>query len=351
MGKLFVWIGIIGLAWTLPAWAGFSYVNRCGGGEGPHPLINFSQDFPAKWIETEASVQDFSFSEKRDELLYRTTSNNVKAYYHSDGSKAEMGYSRYPLSQVIDEDLGLLAAQGFPAYSDFDPFGWKVFNVRPTRGGYQNLFWEKGTLYSLKRRSSDHYDIYQYRKGAASSQPHCWTSNLYPAEGHAYPYVYYYGQESDYYGIHLVVYTVDVRSCQIVHELEFGEPLAGRLQEVHVFPSLKAVAVKVDHPETNLLWYQSVQGCAYYNLNATPNSGSRLMVLNHENSLLGSFSLRDGLSLIDFSAQSRTRVPAFLQAKAMRGAYLTRDGRRLYLNPEANGEGPHPLLELTLPSH
>jgi len=337
-----------------PAIGQIDYVSRCGGGEGPHPLVDISDQFPsyANILEPHSGVEDFTYLESRSELVFRTTSGSLISRPEIGPSKV-LGCSSVPISPVVEEEKMYFSAKGRPFISGVRPFQWREYQVPSTRG-LTHLFWEGGYLYSLDRSTSStgQSHIYKYRPFEGHAKTICDISGLTPAEGHAFPHVYYYALRPRVAGPYLNVYTVDVRSCTIVHELEFAEPLVGKVLSVHRFEGLQAAAVEVDHPTQNLLWFQTDQGCGYYNLNNQKGiSDARLRVMNYKSPWMATFSPSQGLSLVNFALQNRARIPSLIRAKDVQNIYLTDTGERIFLNPLFESSSFRSLLEIKLPLH
>jgi len=328
-------------------------VPRCGGGGGPHPLSDISEMFPSstKILETDEGVQEFTFSEKRQTLYYRTDSNRFIERPLS-GASHEIGKSLLPLSRIMDEDYLLFAARGMAAVTARNPYQWRVFQG-PQAQTFGHVFFDKGVLYSqdIPKTWQNQSSIYQYRPFEGAAQRKCTLSNLIPASGNQFPLVFYYGVQFTSRGNILTVYDVDVRSCKIVHEVVFSDPIYSDILAVHRFADLGGIAVEVKHPTKNLMWYQAGIGCDFYNLNAgQQTSGSRLRVLNYKSPWMASFSSRDGLSLVNFALQNRARIP-ILSVEDVSYVYMTENGDRLFLNPKVAGLDARPLMEVTLPLH
>jgi len=354
--KLFYKLSVLSSLLTgmaIPAMGQVDYVSRCGGGEGPHPLFDISDQFPshANILVPHSGVEEFTYLESRSELVYRTKSGTLISRPEVGPSKT-LGCSAVPISPVVEEEKMYFSAKGLPFLSDTS-FQWREYQVPSTRG-LTHLFWESGSLYSLDRSvsSTGMSHIYKYRPFEGAAKNICNLTGLTPAEGHAFPYVYYYALRPRVTGPYLNVYTVDVRSCKIVHELEFAEPLMGKVLSVHRFEELKAAAVEVDHPTQNLLWFQTDKGCGYYNLNNQKGiSDARLRVMNYKSPWMATFSPSQGLSLVNFALQNRARIPSLIKARDIQSIYLTDTGDRIFLNPLFESSGFRSLLEIKLPLH
>lgn len=329
-------------------------VPRCGGGGGPHPLSDISELFPSstKIIETDEGVKEFTFSEKRQTLYYRTDSNRVIERPLA-GKATELGKSVFPLGRVMDENSLFFTAKGMPIITARDPFQWRIFQVDQSKS-FGHVFFEKGELYSqdIPTEWKNQTNIYRYRPFSGAAHKQCLITNLIPASGNQFPYMYYYSVRFTSAGQIVTVYDIDVRTCKITHEVEFSDPILSTIRSVHKFADLRGIAIEVDHPTKNIMWYQDGVGCDFYNLNASKQTfGSRLRVLNYKSPWMASFSSRDGLSLVNFALQNRARIPSILSVQDVSYVYMTENGDRLYLNPKIEGLDARPLMEITLPLH
>jgi len=329
---------------------------RCGGGDsGPKPLADISHTFDAQvaGIPTEGSVEQFLFSEKDNAIIYRNEFNEISKTVNFTSS-TKLTQSGTPLSRLSGYGGRYLAAEAAPWVFDRKYSRWHNYKLdaRP----FRHLFFDNHSLYSMSSRidakNNQIFTVFRYDVGTAEAKP-VGNSLISPpgqhltmAEGHGYPYVYFYRVEQFPTTKRISFYRLDLRTFLFLSPLsEYTRDITGPVKKAHIFSGMGAFAVEVDHPTQNLLWDH--KGCRYFNSEGTP------LVLNYNQPVVATWSDFKGLSLIYLDKEAQAHIsPAPIYGHSMRGllqedVWLANDGKRLFLAPRFDW-GPRWLLKMTL---
>lgn len=324
----------------------FEQVSRCAGGDGPHPLQDITSQITgsSKILPTVGNVAEFAADTARDTIYYRTQSGELEALKLSSSKNVALGKSKLPLSTTLDPYGRFLLARDFPWLFQMADHRWYQFGM----GGdtFRPLFWSRDSLYTISPRTPTATHIRRLFLGADYAQSWCYADRMRPAKGHSYPYAFFYNTKETSRGPRLKVYELDVRRCQIVKEIEFTDPLTGPVEDVYRFKSIQAIAVKIRHPESNLLWQSDESGCHYHNL-----EGKKVMPLGYDHPLLGAYSPNEGLQVLYPNIEKVARV---LDGKNIisldeTDVALDAKGTRIFVNPLIDGNA-RPLISVPLNS-
>lgn len=282
------------------------------GSDGPIPFLNMtgSITLPVKSISSVGPIQEFTFWEKHDALVYRNQANELRISYFGSGSDIALSRLTSPLSRLVDEANRYLVTDGSAYFLDAKAGGsWTHF----AKGDPEKLFWHKDDLYLLKWVTpilgANHFEVGRYTAGEKSAKAVCnYTPpnnvKLKLAAGHRYPDAFLY-QEIPLPGgtKSLAFYRLNATTCDIQNIGLPTEPIEGTVLEVHRFEKMDAFAVRIDHPTKNFRWATSSR-CDYLEL-----SSAEAMIPNHDRPLLVTWDKGVGLTL--YNVETLKKAEAF----------------------------------------
>lgn len=335
---------------------------ECIGNGGPKPLIVSSSPRELRPIQTAGSIQEFTFWENSNLLLYRNDWNGLYDAHPDCGLPRYYGPLQDPLSRVVDSAERFLLVENQPRVRDLTLPNWYSFGA-PTP--LRHLFWHKNFLYSASLITRpDHWQelqILRYKPGAQKAatvcQPLYFEKNekVQLAEGHAYPYVYFYNTSPQNDGSHtLTMYALNIGMnlpilCGLFNLDGITWKMPAPIKNVHKFPTSQAILIEADHPEKRL-WWAPKEKCGWVN-----TGPATVMVTNHRLPLIFLWSSGEGLSLYDLKENKSTQLLSSNEIDRESIAsihpsnlFLTSDARRLYLAPLLESDGKQHLYELKL---
>jgi hypothetical protein len=338
-------------------WSTYAAHKLPGGGDGPTPFTQLDGfQNSVRIVPTNNGLRDFVFWENRNTVVYRNLYgqvwgvglNRFESYFFSKRSAPLLDiadpFERF-ITASADENIYMLDAQGNPPQ-------W--YDLYQQNEG-QPAFWNVDTLYTVsltrinrKRQSFQVFD-YQLNRGAeAKCPPVDLVSNnpVFLASGHAYPYIYFYMVHSTDLGQELYVSKFNVNTCQPEPDLIWGTTFSSEIQEVHRFPAIDSVAVKLNDPKRNLFW-SGPSGSLFYNIaNVSP------VVLNFStNPTIATWDGNSGLTLhfLNYATQASLMAGYPFTSVRSQDLKMSTDGSRLIFSPQLEN-GTRLLMEIEIGS-
>lgn len=347
--KIVVAISLLGVL-TPPA---FSREDRCGG-EGPKPLTYVTAQFPAELIPTVNGVKEFVYVRDRDALIYR---NEQDVLYKYEGGKTTPlpGGPPLSLSHVTDPTGEYVLAKelGHPRYWVLNHQAYWSSFFGPDKPLHP-LYWRNGILYGFTEHNNEGrkiFQVYTYTPGDLTLRPTCrYMANtgedVRAAKGHLFPHLFLYQVQKKDDGFRISQIRYNVSNCLSRDEGLFeNHSIPAPIIDVYRFYPLKSVAIRVGHPENNLLW-KNPKGCRYFNV-----AQLEPMVLHVDRPVIITCGKEQGISYIDLDGEVRTNLLyGFFPISALRSRDLwsSNNGAHLFLAPRFWGEKHHHLLRLKL---
>jgi hypothetical protein len=284
------------------------------GSDGPIPFLNMtgSITLPVKAIQSVGSVQEFTYWETQDALVYRNDSDQLRVSYFGSGVDTPLASLSFPLSKLVDPSERYLTTDERSYFYDASTSG-PLIRYSKDKPAPQKLFWEGKDLYLMSWETpflfdSPHFEVGRYTAGDKSAKGVC---KFYPpsgaklavAEGHSYPNVFFY-QTIPFQGKNMVaLYQMNVQSCALTPVGFPTEPIAGDILAVHRFEKQNAFAVEIDHPTMNFRWDMGGR-CEYLAIGP-----EEVMIPNHDRPLAVTWDPGKGLSL--FNLETKKKADAF----------------------------------------
>ena len=250
----------------------------------------------------------------------------------------------------MDSSGRYLMQQEFGWAFDLGLGGWIHFLNAPQK--ITHLFWhtdwlKRDWIYSITPTPDANATYHVYRSEAYpySGYELCTVKNVKLASGHEFPHVFFYHTKKSEKGPMLSLWELDVRTCKVAMRSEFKDPIVGNVLAVHRLEPLNSIAVAVDHPRKNLLWYQASKGCNYY------ESGGLLpMVPSRNFPVIAVWSSNKGLGLIFPDDEKRASVlgGAAIEELRSQDIALSNTGKELFISARPNGETFKLLLSVKI---
>lgn len=351
------WVVIILLLGCAAAQALPAVVERCWGGDGPHPLIDMGSLAPkVRSVRTRGSVKEFVVWEKKNAVVFRNDSNQVFVNYLASGSLQFQGQSNLPLAKLASAQESGLVAHGLGWVWDWITGKWKPFG--PIGSVFSHLYWQGETLYTMADplvSTNRGYEFYRYGEGDTGKKPFCSLKSVALGgsesyglvHGSEYPNVYLHSTRTlaRNYSV-LTIAQVDLQRCEVVREFDYSAyPLKASVKDVYRYEAEDTVGVWLDSPNENLLWDTGGALCKYYDVPA-----DSLVPLQSRSPLLAVWAKQDGLSLLSIKGERAHRAKLVnvlpVEELAMTDFWLTSDGTKLYFSPSFHQGEERPILEM-----
>ena len=328
--------------------------SRCAPGDaGPKPFEDISSQLSHNMaiFGTQGGIQEFTLAPSNQAVFYRNDASAIYAMDIDGDSQQYITDSQFPLSSVFDSRERFLLSQGEGWGYELRSNNWIHFLQAPQP--VEHLFWNRDSLgrdwvYSLSTEKTETDTIYHFYRSAPGMQEgteFCTVKNLEIATGHRYPYVFFYRTVPSSKGPLLSELDLDLRSCHVALQTDFLDPLVGPVVSMHRFDVLNSVAVQVDHPTKNLLWYRISQGCDYFDI-----SKLRPTIPNERLPILSTWSKDTGFSLVFLNEAKKATLFSHRSFEDLRprDVALTNDARQLIVSPLFNRERTRPLIRVGL---
>ncbi len=310
------------------------------GGDGPIPFINMTGNItlPVKSIQSVGGLQEFTYWESQNALVYRNNSDELRVSYFGSGLDSVLTHFPFPLSKVVDPAEKYLTSDDANWFYDASTSGPLIRYSKKMPA--EKLFWKDKDLYLMKWVTPllfdpPHFEIGTYTAGEASAKLTC---RYYPppgmklnfVEGHTYPDAFLY-QKIPFNGKNRVAfYRLNVTTCSATPMGLPTEPIEGTILEVHRFDRQDAFAIRVDHPTKNFRWEMAGR-CEYLTVGQDV-----VMIPNHERPLAVSWSPAKGLTF--FNLETKVKADAFrgigISNLSSRDLWIPRHDSDLLLSPE-----------------
>ncbi len=349
-------LGLVLAIFALLCQTGEASRSHCGG-IGPTPLTDISSTlkYHVQTLDAVAGVKEFLYQETSNSVIYRNTNDEIRglAFSQSTGDYASttlLSTSVYPLSRVVDPTETFVLTDGYGWMLNEKDQTWAEFS---TLTNLQELYWSGDTIYSLatnlQTNGNTEYDFYSYEVGGDYQRKLCSVTSTASApytlaEGHEYPYVFFYRDQiisgSDREAL---VYAYDLSSCTMGSPTQYSN-IKGPVKSVYRFDSIDSTAVVFDSPTENLLW-DGAGGCQFYEIdNESP------IVPNFNQPVVATFTAGQGVTVYFLTTQNKATFLKGLPVNELNQGdlWLTDSGRKLFLAPLFNGERYHWLLNLNL---
>jgi hypothetical protein len=316
------------------------------GGDGPKPFddITGSLHFQVNAVNTNSGVDEFLYFQNRDSLIYRNGANQI-LNLSSDGTTYDtssyLNTSEIALDRIMDPSERYVLTAGVGWILDTQTHNWTNF----MDGSPQHLFWNNETLYSMTQGAIDsatvNYQIFSYTAGDSAAAQACSFNIASPSgityglsRGHEYPYVYFYTSEQLSTGYVLHNYRYNIEKCAMEDEQTSFSGIKGAILAVDRFQPSGSVAVTVDDPHENLLWWTS-QSCGYYDISQlTP------MVPDHHQPIVATWSKDQGVKFLFLDLQKEASLLSGFPIKQVteRDIWISPNQQHVFLSPLFEGE-------------
>jgi len=335
---------------------------RCAGGDGPKPLADISNLFhlKVKALDTPSTLQEFLIWEKRNLLVYRDVSGDVKGlplHPHPHVAPHEMLMTKVsqPLSRLVDPAERYLVSTGDRIWV-YDTWGYGWSNAVQKKN-VEPLYWAKDRKKKVQVLVSHSVEtgingaeIHQFfvnTPGETAIAPRCsiqlkdngWKA----ARGAMDPYFYFYSVTKVDDRWQVILQPFNVLSCRLEKGTIYGG-IRYPVQEVLYFGALGAIAVKVDHPTESLLWW-SPQGCGYFDV-----GGVSPLVPNFSLPILMSWKAGSSLQIIYPEKSEKVEVLKGLplQKVSEKDLWISKDATKLFISTNIENEKDRWTMEMNL---
>jgi hypothetical protein len=318
----------------------FSQAKPCGS-DGPIPFLNMtgSVTLPVKSIQSVGAIQEFSFWESQNAIVYRNEADQLRVSYFGAAADIMLGKIEYPLSRIVDPSERYLTTDEESLFFNASTGGdWIEFSKASPAP--EKLFWNGPNLYTVRWDTgglfeSAHYDVSRYVAGEKKAKNQC---KYYPpskakvmlAQGHRYPDIFLY-QVTPVLGRNVLsFYRMNALTCDVTNIGQPSELIDGKILDVHRFEALDAFAVRIEHPTKNFRWETS-QRCDYMAI------GSEVpMIPNHDRPLAVTFTPGKGMAF--FNLETMKKAEAFrgigIQDVRTRDLWIPSHESDLLMSPE-----------------
>jgi hypothetical protein len=189
--------------------------------------------------------------------------------------------------------------------------------------------------------------IYRYGLGLFSSEKACQLTvseeNWKIAEGHVFPYAYFYATKNVPEGKKLYTYKVDVRTCGISEVYLFNEAFAGDIEKVIQYPAIHSTLIKIKNDKKHLVWADD-EGCDFYD-----NGNLNPIALNYNYPMFATYDMKGGLQVYFVKEKRKVtflKNTPFLPLQAD-DLWLLNNKNELYLSPQVEGDPGKSLMKIS----
>lgn len=349
--RTFLTLALLVFSWGI---SGFSYeerrLNRCQLlGDGGFPHFQIYSPSLENLVKTGNLVKDFLIWENASKMVYHSEVGDVRSYDLKNSSEQFIDYPiKTSLSQVTDpEERFLLEEHGGRMKDTWKSSGWKTI-YPPGYRILQHAFWNQRKLYSVFQPHTfdrSFLGVFSYDANTSTGRS-CYVGvkageTLEIAEGHQYPYIYFYKQTPVNDGFHLETYRVNVsqplnKICSLQKIQGYLDPIPGRVLKFSHYPAIGGNIMQIDHPKKKLLWDRGVKECFFYN-----TQDRNIYPLMSNMPVVATWKPGEGLGILNAQSSRATLLKGVGQLPIFgKNLWLTKNAQTLYVAQRVDPQAP-----------